>query len=233
MLTAIHRGKASQCFNGEELDWKELFSGSEDSLTASIFERLFYLPTDLFWFILRNSCYDNDDLPKDCGSLISKEFWPHWDATKTSNSNYIEPDIFIRFEKFDLIIEAKRYDKNQQDPEQWKNQIDAYKNMHDKKLYYIALGGIRSEKKEKCNNVIIFPCQWNRILRAVKKELSNITKDVDATDAPILLRPIFEDLLLAFNIHEFAVGEWFETMPHLDSYINNQSLVTLSDLPFN
>ena len=79
----------------------------EDSKTSAVFENVMLLPDNVFWYILRQSCFSNDMMPIHLGLLLSYEFWPHWDRTGTDNTNYVEPDLFLEFELFDVIIEAK------------------------------------------------------------------------------------------------------------------------------
>lgn len=80
---------------------------NEDPKTSAVFENLMLLPDNVFWHLMRQSCFSNTDMPITSGRLLSYDFWPHWDRTGTDNTNYVEPDLFIRFEEFDVIIEAK------------------------------------------------------------------------------------------------------------------------------
>ncbi|MBI9062753.1 MAG: hypothetical protein JEZ14_12270 [Marinilabiliaceae bacterium] len=216
MLHAIEKGKASFNFNNDEINWRQLFKTSEDSLTSSVFERMFYLPVELFWKILKVSSY-GQELPDYCGSIQSKEFWPKWDASNTDNSSFVEPDLFIRFEKFDLIIEAKRYDNNQQDPKQWNNQIIAYNTEYSKdakQLFYLALGGIRSQKTESVEGIKVVKCRWKNLLdhtKAILNQQADKDKKSDINDS---VKCILEDLITVFHIHGFATGEWFKELPY-------------------
>ena len=99
----------------------------EDSLTSAIFNHLFHLPAELFWQILRNACYGKD-LPMHAGELLEVKYFPKWDAAGTTNEQFVEPDLFLRFREFDLIIEAKRWDDGMQDPAQWEKELIAYAN---------------------------------------------------------------------------------------------------------
>ena len=96
----------------------------EDSFTASIFTHLLHFPSEVFWQIIREACY-SDHLPNIAGELTEDEsFWPHWCANETDNKNFVEPDLFLRFREFDLIIEAKRWDDRQQYRSQWEKDIN-------------------------------------------------------------------------------------------------------------
>ena len=128
----------------------------EDSLTASLFDLLKYLPTDLFWYILKHALHQ-DHLPSYCGEVIEIQYWPKWNAQekyKTANELYVEPDVFMRFKDFDLIIEAKRHDLNQQFTEQLENEIKSYLNEYEEEnrtIYLLQVGGL----VDTCNEVFI------------------------------------------------------------------------------
>jgi DNA-directed RNA polymerase specialized sigma54-like protein len=148
----------------------------EDSLTSSVFDHLLLFPDDLFYRILKNSCYKNS-LPETIGNIESYEYWPHWDATNTTRTSYIEPDLFLRFDGFDLIVEAKRWDYNQQYLTQWKNEFIGYKNEYneaEKNVFLLAIGGINNEEEESINvenygSINIIKCRWNRILEVLNE----------------------------------------------------------------
>ncbi len=221
MLYAIEKNKAGRNFSDEEINWRHLFKNSEDSLTSFVFERLFYLPVELFWQLIKESCYGSE-LTTFCGPILSKEFWPHWDAEDTNNTNFIEPDVFIRFKEFDLIIEAKRFDDNQQNPIQWKDQITSYYKEYKedgKQLFYIALGGLHSEKSEfiKEGNVWVVKCRWKRILDNVKGLLKSLKHSQGILTSNDSIISIFEDLVTVFQIHGYATGEWFDEIKNIES----------------
>lgn len=78
MLNLIKSGKSGrnyQVIEEIEIDLKKFFKKSEDSLTSSIFERLLYLPTNIFWQILTKSIVDKE-LYQLQAELVSFEFWP-------------------------------------------------------------------------------------------------------------------------------------------------------------
>ncbi|MBV7440971.1 hypothetical protein KRX57_06020 [Weeksellaceae bacterium TAE3-ERU29] len=79
----------------------------EDEITSTIIGLLKYLPSELFWDILKNACNDSSNLPKLSGDIDFISFWNKWGAEKTTNKNYVEPDVFIQFSEFDLIIETR------------------------------------------------------------------------------------------------------------------------------
>ena len=132
---------------------------SENSLTAAVFSHLLHLPSELCWQLLRGACF-SASLPTAAGELQSADFRPKWDPTGTANSSYVEPDLFLRFADFDLIVEAKRWDQSKQSPQQWKNEVRAYWNEHlgdeasstaGPTLRLIALGGILTTQDQEAS----------------------------------------------------------------------------------
>ena len=121
---------------------------AEDERTALIFGPLLYLPANTLWQILRSSCFDNESMPQKGGELLHYEFWPNYNKTEhTSNESYVEPDLLLEFEYFNLLVEIKRKDVQsyRQYEGQWKNEIQAFVNGQthgeNKPLLLIALGG--------------------------------------------------------------------------------------------
>ncbi|MBN2836312.1 MAG: hypothetical protein JXR48_15245 [Candidatus Delongbacteria bacterium] len=210
MIHAILRNKLGQSLDSSVVHWKELFRPSEDSLTSSVFGQLLYLPTELFWRIISESCFDNS-FPKECGDLIEYFFWPRWSSKETSNSIYVEPDLFLRFTKRDVIIEAKRNDEKQQNVNQWNTEIQSYKNEYasdNKNLIFIAIGGIWDKKTEHVGKVSVYKMTWSRVLHVVKKIYLEF--DIDSKNKSY--KRILRDLIEYFRIHGFFIGEWLNTL---------------------
>ncbi len=119
----------------------------EDSLTASFFGLLFYLDSELV------EKYFYSLLDTETGKVQEVEFWPHWDAENTSNEKYVEPDVFVRFENLDLIIEVKK-EGNKLFLKQAENQINAYENEYcneetqEKHLFYLGFIRDKYEQEE-------------------------------------------------------------------------------------
>lgn len=43
--------------------------------------------------------------------MLHYEFWPNYNKTEhTSNESYVEPDLLLEFEYFNLLVEIKRKD---------------------------------------------------------------------------------------------------------------------------
>ena len=191
----------------------------EDAITSTIIGLLKYLPTELFWEILSRSCTDSTNLPNVSGELKAIDFWPKWCAKETCNSKYVEPDVFIRFACFDVIIEIKPYDDLGQHQIQWENQITSYHNEKgecDKQLYYISLGGNYLKSNQSIiyndNEFIINKCNWIGVLL----EVSNLLKELRGLKTIILNKDstirILEDIIRGFNYYGFYNISWFEEM---------------------
>lgn len=191
----------------------------EDSLTSSVFDLMKFLPVDLLIRILKNSLFHNK-LPDDLGDLIQISFWDKWDATNTTNLNYVEPDVFMRFDNVDIILEAKRYDYNQQYPDQMYNELIAYCNeffSDEKNIIFIQLGGICSNEDE--NDVVldkfeykivkICKTNWSRLLDTIvyfKNEIEN------SNDNEKHIIRLLDDIINAFELHQFYKLKWFSEM---------------------
>lgn len=231
MLQAIISNKAGRSFQSNDMYWRDIFSASEDSLTSTVFGSLLYLPRDLFWRILGNSIY-NCNIPFNESKIFQIEFWPRWDAINTSNLNYIEPDVFIRTEHYDIIIEAKRHDFDQQNENQWRNEIKGYLNQYgheNRSVYMIAVGGIKKELKEEIHIdgyvIDVYKVRWYRILNEVKSFLSDYEVKLEYYDPTYL---ILKDIISGFQLHGYITCEWFESIEFFgNNDIRSSSLKTI------
>lgn len=204
----------------------------EDPKTSSVFETMLMLPDELFWGVLRAACFDNDNLPLVSGQIEAYEFWPHWDPTGTTNTSLVEPDVFIRFQSFDVIIEAKYNDHSGQYSQQWENEIVAYRNEYgkDKPVYFIAVGGNAEKATESVSlgkDVVVNKCTWLSLLIQITK----LRDDYEALplisnnqSAVIRLLNLIE---LAFNIHGVYNIHWFNDIKTPKPLISQDSILTL------
>ncbi|WP_051287068.1 hypothetical protein [Algoriphagus mannitolivorans] len=206
MLHAIHHNKIPRA----------LFRGNEDSLTAAVFERLRYLPKELLHHVINHALYRK--IPGlDLYQMENMEFWPNWDPSETSNSIKVEPDIFIRTPKTDVIIEAKRYDRYQQYSGQWRNQIQAYQNEYGeegKDLIYIALGGIHeltpSTLEVSGRSYLIYKSDWSQLLQAIKEVKINLEYGANLLNTNHSILRILDDLILCFSMYGFSTSDGFD-----------------------
>lgn len=195
-----------------------LYKANEDALTASIFERLRYLPKELMHHILQEALIDSiPDL--DLKQLESIEFWSGWSADNTTNSTRVEPDLFIRTATHDLIIEAKRYDGKQQLRGQWEKEIQAWHNEYGeeekpKKLLFIALGGLHTSETEEVHLngeiIKIYKCTWSAILQEVKEIRNELERAKGYSHQNESICYILDDLILCFALFGFSTADWFE-----------------------
>lgn len=209
---------------------------NEDPKTSTIFENLLLFPDNIFWQILYMSCAYNKVLPKAAGRLVEYHFWPHWDPTDTGNISYVEPDVFFRFEEFDLIIEAKYSDDKGQYMEEWAREFKAYLNEYGEEkhaVFIIAVGGSSNMKNETVTieerGCLVLKCNWLSLLATVsqyKEELNN-NKFIDFNGSA--QKRIAENLILGFNLHGVYDFKWLESMRHKKSMISEESLNCLTN----
>jgi hypothetical protein len=181
MLKVLIHNKGNK--TGESSDkLRAAFGTNEDSLTASVFQLLAYLPDAVLWQVIRQTL-KNEELPETVGELETIEFWSKWDATGTTNKNFVEPDVFLVFEEMIIIVEAKRYDKKQQNYGQWENELIAFENenaANEKDVFLWALGGIHKLETEevptKNAKYKVVKSTWTILLATIKSELQKAEK---------------------------------------------------------
>lgn len=206
-------------------------SDCEDSLTAAVLPHLMHLSAELFWQILRGACC-TDTLPSFPGELLDVNFWPKWNPEGTHNVNYVEPDAFIRFDRFDLIIEAKREDSKGQGISQWKRELTAYANVYGEEraeVRMIALGGNGDQTADTEITALwkdadahgngcppdhkihcpVHKCKWTGLLSEClrhRKELKGLKLKSSQTHATLR---ILDDTIALFAHYGFSTGRWF------------------------
>ncbi len=145
-------------------------------------------------------------------------------ANNTLNENFVEPDVFLRFEKFDVIIEAKYNDNNRQYQEQWNREITAYRYnfREDKKVVFIAVGGNETYANgnatdlnkilEAENTEPVYKCSWQDLLQNVSKRKDDLKKE-DTNDNNIRSQlRILDNIILAFNVNGVYTYKWLDYM---------------------
>ena len=189
-------------------------SQSEDLKTSSILGSLLLLPDDLLWELLVKSCCGGTEkLPDVAGVLDSFEFWPRWNADNTTNLKYVEPDLFLRFSNFDVIVEVKQFDGNGQYYEQWENEICSYFNEYGsvKDVYFIALGGNGNKKPSIVRSVPVYRCSWLSLLASVSGCLDRLDRIDDADCHTSSCRRILGNVMLSFKLNGMFYLEWFDS----------------------
>lgn len=200
----------------------------EDSLTSTLFDNLKHLPSDLIWEILKNALKEGQ-LPTQSGELISISFWDKWDANDTGNSCYVEPDVFLRFENLDLIVEAKRYDSFQQKDDQINNEIIGYFNEFgndEKILYFLQLGGLQHndsylDKIKEAHKGKFNMCKtnWTTFLAEIVRR-HEILQVNDEVYSKAYCR-ILEDIIHGFELHQFFKKQWLKDLQCKDIRIES------------
>ena len=210
---------------------------NEDFKTYATLGVLQYLPAQFFWQLLRGSVIDNKDLPILAGEILQIDFWPKWykiqNIKVVSNSSYIEPDIFIRFENFDCIVEVKKTDSSGQHSDQWESQTQAYRNEYPegRRLVYIALGGnpkLDASSQDKFSHV--YKSTWQRLLREIDIALQERISLVYKTEATNQEIRILQSTIDAFARYNEYVVELLDTMDSYHRSINLPTKDTLSQL---
>lgn len=207
---------------------------NEDFKTYATLGVLQYLQAHVFWKLLREAVIDNVELPEEAGEITQIDFWPKWykiqNIKVVSNSTYIEPDVFIRFENFDCIVEVKKTDSSGQHHDQWESQTQAYRNEYPegRRLIYIALGGnpkLDAASQSKFSHV--YKSTWQRLLREIDKALKEregITVKSEAVNQEIRILQSAVDAFARYN--EYVV----EFLQSLFDYNNTIQLPTPKSL---
>jgi hypothetical protein len=203
------------------------FSPSEDTLTSSIIGLFQYLPSAIILKLLREACGISTNFPKisELGEVMEFRFWDKWDATSTNNSNYVEPDVWIRTTKYDIILEAKKTDKGGQHDDQWTNEIKAFLNTNgesENEVILLALGGNQSLQEATvlvdCKEFKVFAASWFNLMMAVSRESCE-------SHPPHIIR-LLCDVLKAFELHDYIKVGWIGDLKAVN--ISQQSAKTLS-----
>jgi hypothetical protein len=202
---------------------------NEDQLSSLVFDLLKYLPTEIFYKILKESLYQ-DKLPKISGNILNFSFWEKWNPDNTTNIKFVEPDIFVRFDNFDIILEAKRYNENQQYKDQLVNQIQSYFNefsVDNKELIYVQVGGLYSKTNEDNfgdKEIKICKTDWSKILNSIVKMKDNLEiLNLDSSQSSIR---ILNDLIKGFSLFNFNKILWLESLESKNKINTNINLFT-------
>jgi len=146
MLTAILKGKR----RGTGVDERALahdVEAYEDTLTATLFERLLYLPDDVVIAVLSDPSFWPGEGFQPSGPVEDVWFWPCWPAPDgRPDRERIEPDVVIDFPGHRLVIEAKRFDlADQQLPEQLA--LEWLAAQGERKVWLLTVGGLADSRK--------------------------------------------------------------------------------------
>lgn len=125
----------------------DLLSGREDPLTATVFERVAYLPDRVAWTLLQASSVPLDGSePLRGAAPAASPTWTFWPALRpgvgSRNSVRVEPDVVAGWGDEVLLFEAKHH--GEQWTGQWLDQIRAVRadrRWRDRRLLFFAVGG--------------------------------------------------------------------------------------------
>lgn len=193
---------------------------NEDLKTSSLFGLLQYLPEDSFWKIFCDFCIN---LKKEkFGKIVSFNFWPHTEPTNTTNALFVEPDLWIETENFDIIIEAKLNDQIGQDKSQWENEIQSIineqRNRNDlKPIILIALGGNENMDPDEVKNCKIYKASWFSLVNSV---VNARDKHIDHGN----ICRILDDLIDLMARQGVMKIKWMNSLVGLNMEINHQVL---------
>ena len=149
MLSAVlHGKKLGTGFAGTRLKIGET-QGAEDVLTASVFERIAYLPDDVFIRFIQNLFNFNNQITANPLSEIT--FWASW---QNQSGCKVEPDVILKFGGRTVIVEAKRYDNFQQQyAYQLANEISTAYLEGITNPILLTVGGMSDYKRQNIDNL--------------------------------------------------------------------------------
>ena len=122
MFKAVKFGKIRLGEGLQELRSAIVFKLNEDFLTAAVFSRLLYMPSEAFSALLMPDC------GAELGKLRESTFWPAWGVkSRNGETSRVQPDLHVEFERVNLIVEAKLNDDSGcQTPRQWAREWAAW-----------------------------------------------------------------------------------------------------------
>jgi hypothetical protein len=205
MLNAIMNGKK----RGTGLAGIDLkigtTEGAEDILTATLFERLAYLPDRVLVTFFSQLLEDIE-----LGPLDNIQFWPQWSL----NGKGAEPDVVLTFSERTVIVEAKRDDyKQQQDPAQLARELRAgweSGNIEDETLL-LTVGGlaeytalatqnlrkkIENQLNEYSRDFELICCSWRDLFQAMEYAMKQHKEEYGSG-----LERICDDIAAAYAWH--------------------------------
>lgn len=210
MLAAILNGKRRG--SGVEGRHSSLgdATGAEDILTATIVERLIYLPESV-----RDSFFVQLLGPdRSIGTLEDFEFWPSW----WFDERRVEPDVVLYGSERTLLIEAKRHDDLQQQyAVQLANELRAGwagKHLGEGSIL-LTIGGLQNYTQKSTSELEsqierelsgagsdyeLACCSWYQLFQALEAAISNASTD----SAPGLQR-LLDDIAAAYEWHGLRI----------------------------
>jgi hypothetical protein len=208
----------------------------EDPLTATIFERLAYLPPSLTWNILCRATKpitDGPALPPEAPSgAPAFSFWPNLRPSADGrNKLRVEPDVLISWGDTLLVIEAKHY--GEQHAGQWVEQIRAVRAMPEhwgKRIWLVAVGGIvANEQREQAAHVRreitnslagVLALRW--------EDLHHAIDEFRKFNCPAEQLAILNDIAAGLDAWGYRKKKWFSSLRSAEPLVRaNESMNVL------
>jgi hypothetical protein len=177
----------------------------EDTLTASVFGRFAYLPHTLLEKIWDEILKDGSGNTPKLGRFVEQKFWPNWNLPpEDTRGKRCQPDMLVRFEYADIIVEAKRQDA-QQYSEQWNKEFAGYEhdnNVEDLKdtVYLLAIGGYNGSDEGSPEGFRLVLRSWEQLWCDI------LTKFADEQDEQHV-RTILDDIHVALELHNIYTSK--------------------------
>ncbi len=173
MLKAVLHGKARRVEqqDNSSVSWRQLFKTHEDLMTAAIFGRFSYLSANIQSRLLQTWLKCGDDF----SDFKDIEFWPTYSLNSGNTNCLVEPDLILRFEHCNIIVEVKPPAGGNQYFEQWQREIHSFLQAEgdiEKPLYFLALGRINKNDANNWAKLLIDTCNDN----APSNSSSNLIK---------------------------------------------------------
>jgi len=99
------------------------------------------------------------------------------------------------------------------------------------RVFYLALGGIHTEKTECVSGVSIVKSRWRRMLSVVSEARQSVLSGSSKNHAAI--RRVLEDTVKAFEMHGYVAVDWFETWPRDDHDFNKDCYTAINQWALN
>lgn len=224
MLNAVFSGKKRGTGLQNQQATLELAEGAEDVLTASVFERLAYLPDELLTAVL------SELLGEAFGPLQAIEYWPSW---RLQDDTRVEPDVLLHDAQRCVLIEAKRHDHvRQQSARQLANELLA--GWHGKYLgdncILLTLGGLEDTSAAGRQRLLgevldLLPAgsatRFTLVCRSWQQLYQALETPVDP-DSPAGLQRLLDDIAKCYAWHGLRIHpmRWLADLqpPRLDTH---------------
>ncbi|ELB2935341.1 hypothetical protein QNE58_000546 [Vibrio alginolyticus] len=224
MLKAILHGKAGRIEHDGQTSvrWASLFKVREDLLTSTVFERFAYLSESLqfqlleFFFEGKVTAF-----AEIFGSFITIDYWPRYTFEEKGHTRQVEPDLIIRFEKANLIVEVKPPEGGDQYFEQWKREVASFiqSDGHNKlSLHFLAIGRIETGNATLWAKRLreSYPCLKTVGATKWQAVADNLVKLVEGDDISPTDRRVLTDMLEALGLYGLKINsyEWHDLICH-------------------